>query len=72
MTLEDLVACLSKACKELSGFLGDEFIGLALFGNWARGETGEKSDVDVFVVLKSLKGMEVRSAIYKTIRVLKN
>ena len=67
LTLEDLVACLSKACKELSGLLGDEFIGLALFGNWARGEAREESDVDVLVVLKSLEGMEIRSAIYRII-----
>ena len=67
MTLEGLVASLSEACEELSELLGDEFIGLALFGSWARGEAREKSDVDVLVVLKSLKGMEARSVIYKTI-----
>ena len=67
MTLEDLVACLSEACEELSELLGDEFISLALFGSWARGEAREESDVDVLVVLKSLKGTEARSAIYRTI-----
>ena len=67
LTFEDLMARLSRACEELSGLLGDEFIGLALFGSWARGEAGEESDVDVLVVLKSLKGMEARSVIYKTI-----
>ena len=67
LTLKYLVASLSEACEELSELLGDEFIGLALFGSWARGEAGEESDVDVLVVLKSLKGMEARSVIYKTI-----
>ena len=67
MVLEGLVAALSEACEDLRELLGEEFIGLALFGSWARGEAGEKSDVDVFVVLRSLRGMDIRSMIYRTI-----
>lgn len=67
LALEDIVAALSKACKELSELLGEEFVGMALFGSWARGEAREDSDVDVLVVLRSLKGLKVRSMIYRII-----
>ena len=66
-TPEDIIAALSEACEELSRLLGEEFVGLALFGSWARGEAGEKGDVDVFVALRSLRGMDIRSMVYRTI-----
>jgi len=40
---------------------------MVLFGSWARSEAKENSDVDVLVVLRDLRGMEVRSKIYKVI-----
>ncbi|MCX8162401.1 MAG: nucleotidyltransferase domain-containing protein [Candidatus Bathyarchaeota archaeon] len=58
---------LSKAAKELEEVYGEEFLGLALFGSWPRGEAKPDSDVDVFVVLNSLSGFEVRSKIYGVI-----
>jgi len=66
-TPEDIIAALSEACEELSRLLGEELVGLALFGSWARGEAGEESDVDVLVVLRSLRGMDIRSTTYRTI-----
>ena len=65
--LAPLLSALSAAAKELDELLGEEFVGMALFGSWARGEARPDSDVDVFIVLRSLKGMEARSRIYKVI-----
>jgi predicted nucleotidyltransferase len=67
MNLEELVGRLKLCCRDLEEALEEEFMGLVLFGSWARGDFGEGSDVDLLVVLKSLKGMEVRSAIYRII-----
>jgi predicted nucleotidyltransferase len=54
------------AC-DLEKLLGDEFLGLMLFGSWARGEARNYSDVDVLIVLRSLRGFEVRSSIYNVL-----
>ncbi|MGQ9479600.1 MAG: nucleotidyltransferase domain-containing protein [Thermoproteota archaeon] len=62
--LKEILKRLSKASKELSTILGDEFIGMILFGSWAREEAKPESDIDVLVVLRRLKGMTVRSKIY--------
>jgi predicted nucleotidyltransferase len=67
MSLEVIVEGLKRCCYLLEELLNDEFLGLILFGSWARGEGREGSDVDVFIVLKSLGGMEVRSRVYKVI-----
>ncbi len=58
---------LLAASKELKEEIRDEFIGLALFGSWARNEAKNNSDVDVFIVLKTLEGLNIRSKIYKII-----
>ncbi|MEM2739512.1 MAG: nucleotidyltransferase domain-containing protein [Candidatus Bathyarchaeia archaeon] len=58
---------LSKAAKELEEIYREEFLGLALFGSWARGEAEPDSDIDVFIILNSLSGFEVRSKIYGVI-----
>ena len=65
--LEDVVKRLTVCTCDLERFLGDEFLGLMLFGSWARGEAEESSDVDVFIVLRSLRGFEARSAIYSVL-----
>jgi hypothetical protein len=65
--VEEIVERLRKCASELEKMLGDEFLGLVLFGSWARGEAREDSDVDVFVVLKSLKGLEARAAVYRVV-----
>ena len=56
---------LKEASRHLERELGEEFIGLILFGSFARGEADKHSDVDVYVVLKTLRGMKVRARIYK-------
>jgi len=64
---EAIVQKLRECASELEKLLGDELVGLVLFGSWARGEAREDSDVDVFVVLKSLRGVEARAAVYKVV-----
>ena len=65
--LRELLKGLSEAAEELSNVLGEEFVGMALFGSHARSEARPDSDVDVLVILRSVKGMEVRSKIYNTV-----
>lgn len=65
--LEALLKRLQRASSELKEILGEGFTGLMLFGSYARGEAREDSDVDILVVLKGLKGMRIRSIIYKVI-----
>jgi len=36
---------------------------MILFGSWARGEAKVDSDIDLFILLRSLKGFEARSEI---------
>jgi len=40
------------------GGLGSHLEGVVLFGSLARGEAGEKSDIDLFVVTKNLEGSD--------------
>jgi predicted nucleotidyltransferase len=64
---EDVLKGLKECINDLEGALGDELLGLMLFGSWARGEAKEDSDIDVLVVLRSLKGMKARSAVYRAV-----
>lgn len=64
---ELIIQKLKECTSDLERLLGEEFLGLVLFGSWARDEAKEDSDVDIFVVLKSLKGIEIRLAIYKVV-----
>ncbi len=41
--------CTVRRAEQL---FGDDLIGLVVFGSWARGEAGDRSDVDVLVVLE--------------------
>ncbi|ADN50067.1 DNA polymerase beta domain protein region [Vulcanisaeta distributa DSM 14429] len=56
------------ACRDLEGEFGDEFLGLMLFGSWARGEAREDSDVDVMVLFNTLSGLDVRARAYEVLR----
>jgi len=66
-SLECLVEMLRKASIELKRVFGDRFVGLMLFGSYAREEASESSDVDVLVVLRDLRELRVRGEIYKVI-----
>jgi UTP:GlnB (protein PII) uridylyltransferase len=50
----DIIQRLSVCACDLEKLLGDEFLGLMLFGSWARGEARNYSDVDVLIVLRSV------------------
>lgn len=65
--LGHIVAGLERACGELGRAFGGGFVGLALFGSWARGEAREDSDVDVLLVLRGLGGLEVRVSAYRVL-----
>jgi predicted nucleotidyltransferase len=54
---------------DLEREFGDEFLGLMLFGSWARGEAREDSDVDVLVLFNNLViNLDVRARVYGLIR----
>lgn len=63
-TVTELVKYLRRASEDLKLVFKDGFAGLLLFGSYARGEAGERSDADVLVALRGLRGMDVRSRIY--------
>lgn len=62
-----VVEALRCACGELVRVFGNRFVGLVLFGSWARGEAGVGSDVDVFVVLRGGCSFDVRSKVYRVV-----
>ena len=64
LSLEELVNRLRQASRDLKRVFGSRFVGLMLFGSYARGEASEDSDVDVFIILDGLRGLKVRSEIY--------
>ncbi|WP_216086139.1 nucleotidyltransferase family protein [Vulcanisaeta distributa] len=68
MNLNELINLLRMACRDLEGEFGDEFLGLMLFGSWARGEAREDSDVDVMVLFNTLSGLDVRARAYEVLR----
>jgi predicted nucleotidyltransferase len=61
------VKILKKSSEELANVFKDEFIGLILFGSWARGEAEADSDIDLLIVFKSLKGFDIRAKVYSII-----
>jgi len=66
-SLDTLVKELCRASEELKSVFGEGFAGLLLFGSYARGEARRDSDVDILVVLRGLRGMKVRSRIYRVL-----
>ncbi|MGC9227662.1 nucleotidyltransferase family protein [Caldivirga sp.] len=68
MNIGELINALKDACRGLESEFGDEFLGLMLFGSWARGEAGEGSDVDVLVLFNSLRGLETRARAYEVLK----
>jgi len=65
--LNSVLEALKASSKELEKALGDDFLGMALFGSWARSEAKKDSDVDIFVLLKRGRGLRLRSSIYRII-----
>ncbi len=68
MNLNELIHLLKEACRDLQSAFGDEFLGLMLFGSWARGEAREDSDVDVLILFNTLRGLEVRARTYEVLK----
>ena len=69
MDLAEIITSLSRSCVDLERGFGNEFLGLMLFGSWARGEAREDSDVDVLVLFNNLViNLDVRARVYGLIR----
>lgn len=66
-SLDALLEGLRRASEDLKSVFGEGFTGLLLFDSYARGEAKEDSDVDLLVVLRGLRGMSVRSRIYRVL-----
>lgn len=62
-----IIEALKRSSKKLADTFGDEFVGMILFGSWAREEATIESDVDVLVIFKSLEGFDFRSKVYNMI-----
>ena len=45
---------LTQAVKKLVASLGDNLVGVVLYGSYARGEANEDSDVDLLVIARDL------------------
>lgn len=52
--IADHPAFLHEAVERLCAALGDNLIGVALYGSYARGEAREDSDVDLLVIARDL------------------
>ncbi len=50
--IDDLKVILPELRRELARCLGDEMVGLYLYGSYARGEQTPDSDIDVLVVVR--------------------
>ena len=64
ITLGEIIKRLKSASKNLKEAFGEAYVGLLLFGSYARGEASDRSDVDVLVVMRGLKGLKVRGDVY--------
>lgn len=64
---DHIIEILMKSSERLAEVLGDEFVGLILFGSWARGKARADSDVDILLVLGSIGGFDARVSIYSTL-----
>jgi len=63
-----LLDSVREAVKNLVERLGAKVVAVALFGSLARGEVDERSDVDLFVVVKGVpKGPKRRFMIYDAV-----
>ena len=65
MEREEAVKLLREACGALRARYGDRVVAVGLFGSVARGEAGERSDVDVLVVVRDWPGGLERRRLYK-------
>ncbi len=51
---------LDAVLREIMHHYGDNLLGLALFGSFARGENRKDSDLDILIVLKDAPGRRLR------------
>ncbi|RLE96241.1 MAG: hypothetical protein DRJ57_05835 [Thermoprotei archaeon] len=63
---EEAVVLLRKASEALRARYGGRVVAVGLFGSVARGEAGERSDVDVLVIVRDWpRGLERRRQLYR-------
>jgi len=53
-----------EAVNRAAMVVGDALLGVVVFGSWARREMGEKSDVDLLVIVE--RGREIDRGLYRT------
>ncbi|OGQ26061.1 MAG: hypothetical protein A2138_21045 [Deltaproteobacteria bacterium RBG_16_71_12] len=58
-----IAQALAEFRRKLEARFGDRLLELRLFGSWARGEANENSDVDVFVLLRTMTQADWRDVV---------
>lgn len=58
-----VASALAGLRRRLEARFGDQLLDVRLFGSWARGEAHEDSDVDVFVLLRTMTPTDWRDAV---------
>ncbi len=59
------VVRVNEAARSITDKFGKKIVAISLFGSSARKEAGERSDIDLFIVVRDMpKGMERRRTLY--------
>ena len=58
-----IAQALAELRRRLVARFGSDLLEMRLFGSWARGEANEDSDVDVFVLLRTMTAADWRDVV---------